>query len=115
VSHQATLESVDAYIATFPKDVQPILEKVRLTIARAVPGAEEAISYRVPTFRLNGNYPIYFAGFKRHIGLYPVHTDSGEFDKAVPRYASAKATLRFSARPADPVRPDHEGREGEGQ
>lgn len=90
-----TVESIDAYIGTFPKDVQPLLQKVRRTIANAVPGAEEAISYRIPTFRLNGRYLIYFAGFKSHIGVYPVHADGPGFDPAWARYASGKATLKF--------------------
>ena len=55
----------------------------------------EAISYRIPTFKLNGHDLIYFAGFKTHIGLYPVHADGPEFSPQVARYASGKATLKF--------------------
>ena len=88
--------TIDVYIASFPEDVQPILENVRRAITEAAPGAQEAISYRIPTFRLNGVCLIYFAGFKKHIGVYPVHADSLEFEQALAPYASGKATLRFA-------------------
>ena len=88
--------TIDVYIASFPEDVQPMLENVRRAIAKAAPGAQEAISYRIPTFRLNGTCLIYFAGFKKHVGVYPVHADSPEFEQALAPYASGKATLRFA-------------------
>lgn len=88
-------ETIDDYIAAFPKDVQSQLQQVRRAIAKAAPAAEEAISYRIPTFKIDGRYLIYFAGFKSHIGLYPVHTDGAGFSAAMARYASGKATLKF--------------------
>lgn len=88
--------SIDAYIAGFPKEVRPLLEQLRCTIASAAPGAQEAISYRMPTLRLNGAYLIYFAGFKKHIGVYPVLADSPGFEQALAPYASGKATLKFA-------------------
>jgi uncharacterized protein YdhG (YjbR/CyaY superfamily) len=89
------VKTIDDYIATFPEDVQQQLQKVRRTIAKAAPGAEEAISYRIPTFKLNGHALIYFAGFKTHIGLYPVQAGSAGFSPEMARYASGKATLKF--------------------
>lgn len=88
-------ETIDSYIAAFPKAVQLQLQKVRRAIAKAAPEAEEAISYRIPAFKVNGHYLIYFAGFKTHIGLYPVHADGVGFSAAAARYASGKATLKF--------------------
>ena len=64
-------KSVDEYIATHPPDVQAILQRVRSTIHKAVPKAEEAISYQIPTFKLHGSYVVYFAGWKKHYSLYP--------------------------------------------
>jgi uncharacterized protein YdhG (YjbR/CyaY superfamily) len=64
--------TIDAYIAGFPEDVRARLEKVRRVIASAAPGAIEAISYRMPTFKLKGRNLIHFAVFKHHIGLYPL-------------------------------------------
>jgi len=65
------LRTIDEYINTFPEDVRAILEKVRETIRKAAPGAEEAISYQMPTFKLNGNL-VHFAAYKNYIGFYPV-------------------------------------------
>ena len=91
----ATAKTIDNYIAAFPKEVQSQLQKVRRAIAKAAPDAVEAISYRIPTFRFDGHYLIYFAGFKTHIGLYPVRADGVEFSAEMARYASGKATLKF--------------------
>ena len=51
--------SVDDYIATFPPDVQTVLEKVRDTIHAAAPGATESISYQIPTFSIGGRPVVY--------------------------------------------------------
>jgi uncharacterized protein YdhG (YjbR/CyaY superfamily) len=63
---KSTSKEIDAYIASFPKDVQAILEKVRKTILKAAPKANEIINYGIPTFTLEGNL-VHFAGFKSHI------------------------------------------------
>jgi uncharacterized protein YdhG (YjbR/CyaY superfamily) len=88
-------ETIDDYIAAFPQNVQSRLQSIRRAIAKAAPKAEEAISYRIPAFKVNGRPLIYFAGFKAHIGLYPVHADGAGFSAAMARYASGKATLKF--------------------
>jgi len=89
-----TPATIDAYIATFPTDVQLILTRIRDTIHAAAPEASEAISYRIPAFKLNGML-VYFAAFKKHIGLYPpVHGDA-LIEKAVARYAGPKGNLQF--------------------
>ena len=67
---KTSLKNIDEYIGGFPVEVQEILQKVRETIHRAAPKAEETISYNMPTFNLNGHYLIYFAGYKHHISLY---------------------------------------------
>jgi uncharacterized protein YdhG (YjbR/CyaY superfamily) len=68
---QAAPQNIVEYIAGFPKDVQEILEKIGRTIRRAAPDAAETISYQMPAFTLKG-YLVYFAAYKKHIGLYPV-------------------------------------------
>ncbi len=88
-------KNIDEYIATFPKVVQEILEKIRLTIKNAAPDAEEKISYQIPTFTLNGSYLIYFAAYKEHIGLYPVSIGNAEFDKELSLYVAGKGTAKF--------------------
>lgn len=87
-------KSIDEYIAAFPPEVQRILERIRATIRRAAPGAEEAIKYRIPTFTLGGNL-VHFAAYKTHIGLYPAPRGSGQFKKELAGYAGGKGTVRF--------------------
>ena len=86
------IENIDAYIADFPPAVQKRLQQVRKTIAKAARGAEEAISYRIPAFKLNG-YLIYFAGFKNHLSLYPARIK--ELEKELAAYQGGKGTVQF--------------------
>ena len=88
-------KSINAYIAGFPNDVQQILEKIRKTIRKAAPDAEETISYLIPTFTLKGKYLVYFAAYKKHIGLYPAPRGSEKFKKELSRYEGGKGTVRF--------------------
>ena len=91
---QTAPHSIDDYIAGFPPDIQAILEKIRLTIKQAAPGAVEAIKYQIPTFVLNGNL-VSFAAYQRHIGLYPIPAGTQKFQKAIAAYRSAKSSVRF--------------------
>ena len=86
--------NIDEYIADFPADVQKSLEKVRSTIQKAAPRADEAIKYQIPTFVLNGNL-ISFAGYKHHIGLYPGSRAIEEFQDEVSKYQTSKGTVQF--------------------
>ncbi len=86
-------ETIDEYIKTFPKDVQSILEKMRQTIRRAAPEAEETIIYQIPTFKLKGRSVAHFAAFRKHIGLYPPAPK--QFKKEVSSYEGAKGNLKF--------------------
>ncbi len=88
-------QNIDEYIAGFPADVQEILQKIRVTIKKAAPKAEEAISYKMPSFHLNGQYLIYFAAYKKHIGLYPVPSGDTDFNKEISAYQAGKGTLQF--------------------
>jgi uncharacterized protein YdhG (YjbR/CyaY superfamily) len=103
---QRSPRSVDEYIAAFPRPVQAVLERVRATIRKAVPGAEEAISYQMPTFTLNGRYILYFAGWKQHYSLYP-STDPlvvAFKDELAPYEVSGKGTMRFPLSEPVPVK-----------
>ena len=88
-------ESVDEYILSFPPEVQFILEKVRSAIRKGAPGVEETISYQIPTFKLDGKSLVYFGGWKRHVGIYPIPEADPELEKELARYRAAKDTLRF--------------------
>ena len=88
--------NINGYIAAFPKDIQKMLQQIRGTIKKAAPGAEETISYGIPAFNLNGHYLIYFAGYKKHIGVYPVPNGNTELDKEFALYkTSGKGTIQF--------------------
>src|SRR5687767_6531634 len=81
-------QTIDEYIASFPKDVQDILEKVRETIKEAAPEAQETISYQMPTFMLDGRYLVYFAAWKKHIGFYTMPVEA--FEEEVSSYLGPK-------------------------
>jgi uncharacterized protein YdhG (YjbR/CyaY superfamily) len=91
----AKFESVDAYIESFPADVQPRLEAVRTAIREALPEARETISYDIPTFTLNDRYAVYFAGWKQHISLYPVPSGDEEFERRLAPFRAGRGTLKF--------------------
>jgi len=93
-ANQRAPRNIDEYIAGFPKDVQKILEKIRRTIRKAAPDAEETISYQMPTFTLRGNL-VYFAAYKKHIGLYPAPRGIEQFKKELSAYEGSKGTVRF--------------------
>lgn len=88
--------AVDAYVAAQPSAVQAILRHVRSALRRALPGAEEAISYRIPAFRQHGRVVVYFAAWKEHYSLYPAGARLVEAlaDQLEP-YEVAKGTIRF--------------------
>lgn len=94
-TNQTTPRNIDEYIAGFPDDVQEILEKIRMTIRKAAPEAEETISYKIPTFTLKGTYLVYFAAYKKHIGLYPAPRGNEKFQKELSAYEGGKGTVRF--------------------
>lgn len=87
--------TIDEYISTFPSDVQVILENVRQTIRKAVPEATETMSYNIPTFDLNSNHLIFFAGWKQSISVYPLPAGDEAFQQAIAPYKQEKSTLRF--------------------
>jgi len=91
---QTALKNIDEYIAGFPQDIQGILKKIRSTIKKAAPEAEETISYQMPTFTLKGNL-VHFAAFKNHIGFYPTPTGTGKFQKELSAYKGGKGSIRF--------------------
>lgn len=91
---QAGPRDIDEYIAGFPADVRKLLERIRRTIRKAAPAAEEAIRYRIPTFTLNGNL-VHFAAYKEHIGFYPAPTGIERFKRELSAYGSGKGTLKF--------------------
>jgi len=91
---RATPKNIDEYIGSFSPEIRAILEKIRLTVRSAAPGAQETISYKMPAFRLNGIL-VYFAAFRNHIGFYPPVRGDAKLQKALSIYAGEKGNLRF--------------------
>ena len=93
-SEQAAPKDVDRYISGFPHGVREILERMRITIRKAAPGAEERISYRMPTFTLKGNL-VHFAAFKHHIGFYPAASGVEKFKRELSVYKGGRGSVQF--------------------
>jgi uncharacterized protein YdhG (YjbR/CyaY superfamily) len=89
-------KTVDQYISDFPEDVQANLEKIRKTIRKVIPNAEEAVSYQMPAYKQGGYNIIYFAAFKDHYSLFiPPMGVYEAFEKELAPYTRSKATLQF--------------------
>ncbi len=87
---------MDAYISAFPTETQMALQTVRSTIKKAIPGLQETISYAIPAFKHSSKNLVYFAGYKKHIGLYPVPINNPLFDKDFSFYkTSGKGAIQF--------------------
>lgn len=87
--------SVDDYIASYPEETRTQLAGVRQAIRTVAPHAAEKISYGMATFTVEGKPLIYYAGWKNHVGLYPVPTGNQRFEEAIAPYRRAKDTVRF--------------------
>ena len=93
-TNQSLPNDIDEYIAGFPKEVQALLKKIKVTIRQAAPTAGEKISYRIPTFTLNGNL-VHFAAFKKHIGFFPTSSGIKEFKRELSGYRWSKGSVQF--------------------
>ncbi len=83
------------YIATFPKDIQLLLNTMRATIKTVAPKAEESISYGMPAYKLFKKPLVYFAGYKNHIGFYATPTGHEEFNAELSKYKQGKGSVQF--------------------
>jgi len=97
------INDIDNYIKSYPKDVQAILEKVRAAIKKSAPMAEETISYRIPTFKLNGNL-VHFGAFKNHIGFYPTSSGIAKFKDVLSGYKCSRGAVQFPIDKPMPLR-----------
>jgi len=97
--------TVDEYLATQPPAVRAVLERVRGAIRRALPKAEEAISYQIPAYKVDGAVALYFAGWKEHVAIYPVSAAMiAAFGDELAPYVASKGTLRFPLSSPVPLR-----------
>jgi len=88
-------KTIDDYVNAFPPDVRSVLERLRRTIRKAAPGAVEAMSYQMPTFKLNGKNLVHFAAWKDHLGFYPTPTGTKAFQKELSRYKGGRVRCDF--------------------
>ena len=96
-------KTIDSYIYSFPKDVQGILKKVKLTIKSVEPKLEEAIKYQMPTFTFMGKNLVHFAAWKNHIGFYPTPSVTRGFKKELAKYKVSKGAVQFPLEKPIPI------------
>jgi uncharacterized protein YdhG (YjbR/CyaY superfamily) len=104
-SSRTVPKDIDEYIARFPDNARETLEKIRTTIRKAAPDAQETISYQIPTFTLYGNL-VHFAAFKKHIGFYPGPSGIEKFKDELSVYDGAKGSVQFPLDKAYSLSPD---------
>jgi len=103
--NKSAFQSVDAYIASQPEAAQRTLERVRSAIRKALPEAEETISYNIPTYKMPGGPVLYFAGWKQHYSLYPVSAGLvTSFKEDLASYEVEKGTIRLPLSQPVPVK-----------
>lgn len=94
MSERPKFASMDDYFASVSPEVRPILKEIRKIVKAAVPGAKETIGYQMPAFKLDRIF-IYFAAFKKHIGIYPPVKGDKALAKALLPYRGEKGNLKF--------------------
>lgn len=95
---QQQFETIDDYIASFPHDVQVVLEGLRCEIRAAAPNADESVSYHMPTFSVGGAHLVFFAAWKTHVALYAIPPLDDELEAQVAPFRAAKDTVKFPLR-----------------
>jgi uncharacterized protein YdhG (YjbR/CyaY superfamily) len=94
MSHKSDFKTIDEYIASFPIDIQHLMERLRKAIKEEAPQATETINYQMPTFKLNGNL-VHFAAYKNHIGFYPAPSTIEAFKEKLSSYKTSKGAIQF--------------------
>lgn len=92
---QIKASSVEEYISKAPDELKELIKKVRATIQKAVPDADETISYGMPAYSMQGKPLLYFAAYKNHIGLYATPSGHTAFEKELSKYKQGKGSVQF--------------------
>ena len=95
MSPKTDFQSIDEYIAACPEQSQERLQQIRAVVKKLAPKAKERISYQIAAFELNGKNIIHFAGWKKHVSLYPVPAGDEAFESEVSKYVDGKGTVKF--------------------
>lgn len=88
-------KTIDEFIATLTGERQEIAKKIRATILKIIPNAEETISYGIPTFKLKGKNIVHFCVYKNHAGFYPGTKAIDDFKSELAIYKTSKGTVQF--------------------
>ena len=94
---KTNFQTHDEYIATFPANVQAVLRTVQQTIRKAVPKADEVISYQIPAFNLEGSWVFYYCAYAKHFSLScpPLFSAQQAFKDDLARYKQSKSAIQF--------------------
>lgn len=95
VAKRSAAHSIDEYIAEFPPETREVLQELRALIRSVAPAATETISYAIPTFDLGGKHLVHFAGYAKHVGLYPAPSGLEAFREALAPYKTGKGSVQF--------------------
>ena len=101
---KTNFQSIDEYIAACPPETHERLQQIREAVKRIAPDAKEKISYQIAAFELNGKNLIYFAGWKKHVSLYPIPAGDEAFERQIAQYVDGKGTLKFPLDKALPMK-----------
>jgi uncharacterized protein YdhG (YjbR/CyaY superfamily) len=91
----AAAATVDEYIGGFPPEVAERLQRIREIIVAEVPRPEEKMRYGIAAVMLDGRYALHFAGWKKHIGLYPVPRLDEPLESEIAPYRAEKDSVVF--------------------
>lgn len=97
------MDSVDAYLSTFPAETQKRIQQIRLLIKSTVPNATETFAYMMPAYKLNGKAFVYFAAYERHIGFYSMGIGQQEFADELKGFKQGKGSIQFPLDKALPI------------
>ncbi|MDR0811877.1 MAG: DUF1801 domain-containing protein [Paludibacter sp.] len=90
------METIDKYIGQQTPEIQNVLKEIRAIIRSAAPDAAESISWKMPTYKLEGKPLVYFAAHKNHVGFYPIPSGISAFADELKSYKnSGKGTIQF--------------------
>ncbi len=95
MSNRSSATTIDEYIAEFPPDTRAVLEELRALIHGLAPEAVETISYAIPTFDLGSKHLVHFAGYEKHVGLYPAPSGMEAFKEDLKPYKTGKGSVQF--------------------
>lgn len=95
MSSRSAATTIDEYIAEFPPETRDVLEQMRALIRNLAPDATETISYAIPTFDLGGKHLVHFAGYEKHVGLYPAPSGMEAFKEDLKPYKTGKGSVQF--------------------